>query len=32
MMETMDKKLTVPKKTKISNLIEKHCEAESQKF
>lgn len=32
MMETMDKKLTVPKKTKISNLIEKLYEAESQKF
>ena len=32
MMETMDKKLTVPKKTKISNLIEKYYEAESQKF
>lgn len=32
MMETIDKKLTVPKKTKISNLIDKLYDAESQKF
>lgn len=31
-METVDRKLTVPKKTKISNLIDKHYEDEKQKF
>lgn len=32
MMETVDRKLTVPKKTKISNLIDKQYEDEKQKF
>ncbi|CAL9689972.1 unnamed protein product [Knipowitschia caucasica] len=32
LMETFDKKLTVPKKTKISNLIEKHYEDEVNTF
>nr|XP_055062979.1 E3 SUMO-protein ligase ZBED1-like [Misgurnus anguillicaudatus] len=32
MIETFDKKLTVPKKTKISNLSEKHYEDEMTKF
>lgn len=32
MIETFDKKLTVPKKTKISNLIEKQYEEEMTKF
>lgn len=31
-METVDRRLTVPKKTKISNLIETHYEHERQKF
>ncbi|PIO35728.1 hypothetical protein AB205_0065830 [Aquarana catesbeiana] len=31
MMETVDRKLTVPKKTKISNLIDKQYEGEKQK-
>lgn len=32
MIEAFDKKLTVPKKTKINNLIEKHYEEEMTKF
>lgn len=30
-METVDKRLPVPKKTKISNVIDKHYEDERQK-
>ncbi|XP_017293396.1 uncharacterized protein LOC108248867 [Kryptolebias marmoratus] len=32
MMDAVDRKLTVPKKTKISNLIDKYYESEVQKF
>ncbi len=32
MMETVDRRLTVPKKSKISNLIDKQYEDEKQKL
>ncbi|XP_028297947.1 uncharacterized protein LOC114460108 [Gouania willdenowi] len=32
MMETIDKKMTIPKKTKLGNLIDKQYEDEKQKF